>query len=181
MAVRAEYDNDISMQATLRAPSKGCTKKCSFGFKCEEKPCMCQVCVKEPLSCETFKCRKGHRCEDTPGGPRCIQITCADISCEAGFICNDMPEGPDCVPDIPSCKNFYCRRGTNCYIRDGSPTCLPNTCLVRECLPGLSCIDTPVGALCRRGPKKHRCISKYCPENSICQDHKERGPVCTPI
>ena len=58
------------------------------------------------------------------------------------------------LADVPSCEGFFCKRGTNCYIRNGSPICLPNTCEVRECKYGLTCIDTPDGALCRRGKGK---------------------------
>ena len=56
--------------------------------------------------------------------------------------------------DVPTCEDFFCRRGTNCYIRFGSPVCLPNTCRVRQCEPGLTCIDTEDGALCRQGERE---------------------------
>ncbi|KAF0307514.1 hypothetical protein FJT64_021159 [Amphibalanus amphitrite] len=112
-----------------------------------------------------------------PGGE-----TCADIKCAAGEICSELPDGPDCVPDVPSCEGFFCQRGTNCYIRDGSPTCLPNTCEVRECDKGLTCIDTPDGALCRRGKPKLGCDSKkYCPPNSICKNIDAKGAHCVKI
>ena len=58
--------------------------------------------------------------------------------------------------DVPTCEGFFCRRGTNCAIRKGSPICVPNTCEVRKCRPGLNCIDTPDGgALCRKGQSKY--------------------------
>lgn len=152
-----------------------CTKQCQPNHVCEIE--IRHVCVKEPLSCKTFKCPSNKKCVDLSTGPVCVQKTCADIHCTAGEICNELPDGPDCVPDVPSCKDFFCKRGTNCYVRGGSPTCLPNTCEIRECKHGLTCIDTPSGALCRRGKKTLDCKKKYCPPNSMCETGED-GPTC---
>ncbi|XP_037073493.1 probable spore coat protein DDB_G0283555 [Pollicipes pollicipes] len=141
---------------------------------------MSTVKSKVPTS-KTHKCKENEKCEDRPTGPVCVPRTCADIKCAAGELCNDLPDGPDCVPDVPSCKDFFCRRGTNCYIRDGSPVCLPNTCEVRVCARGLSCIDTPSGALCRKGQSKLGCERRYCPANTKCVDTEPMGPHCAKI
>jgi len=156
-----------------------CNKACG-GDLCEYQ--LCQACVPPAPSCKTTKCEPYEKCTDTPVGPRCDRLTCEDIYCAAGTICNgDLPGGPDCVPDVPSCEGFFCRRGTNCYVREGSPICLPNTCEVRVCAHKLTCIDTPAGALCRRGMKKKGCSGKYCPTNSRCEDTKEKGAHCAKI
>ncbi|KAF0306620.1 hypothetical protein FJT64_021909 [Amphibalanus amphitrite] len=121
-------------------------------------------------------------CADITCGPNewRVSVTCVDIRCAAGERCDDLPDGPDCVPDVPTCEGFFCRRGTNCYIRQGSPICLPNTCEVRECEPGLNCIDTPDGALCRKGELRGTCTGKYCPPNTVCELTTE-GPTCAHI
>ncbi|XP_043199114.1 probable spore coat protein DDB_G0283555 [Amphibalanus amphitrite] len=168
------------LAALQQGPGGACKKQCQPNHVCEVQ--YCQVCVPEAPSCKTWKCSPDKRCEDTPAGPVCVQKTCADIKCAAGEICSELPDGPDCVPDVPSCEGFFCQRGTNCYIRDGSPTCLPNTCEVRECDKGLTCIDTPDGALCRRGKPKLGCDSKkYCPPNSICKNIDAKGAHCVKI
>ncbi|XP_037072952.1 spore coat protein SP60-like [Pollicipes pollicipes] len=158
---------------------KTCSKTCPENSECEIQSC--EVCVPKVPTCKTHKCKENEKCEDRPTGPVCVPRTCADIKCAAGELCNDLPDGPDCVPDVPSCKDFFCRRGTNCYIRDGSPVCLPNTCEVRVCARGLSCIDTPSGALCRKGQSKLGCERRYCPANTKCVDTEPMGPHCAKI
>ncbi|KAF0287328.1 hypothetical protein FJT64_014250 [Amphibalanus amphitrite] len=152
-----------------------CNKQCGANEVCEVQ--VCHVCVPEPPSCKNLQCKDTEFCEDTPTGPVCRRKTCAHIKCAAGEECKDTADGPDCVPDVPSCEGFFCRRGTNCYIRGGSPICLPNTCEVRECQHGLTCIDTPSGALCRRGKKTKGCGKKYCPPNTMCENGDD-GPTC---
>ncbi|XP_043195104.1 spore coat protein SP60-like [Amphibalanus amphitrite] len=165
---------------TLNQPPAGqCSKQCPERTECEIQ--QCEVCVPKIPTCKEHKCEENERCEDRPTGPVCIRLSCADIKCAAGELCNDLPDGPDCVPDVPSCEGFFCRRGTNCYIRNGSPICLPNTCAVRECKHGLTCIDTKSGALCRTGQKRPGCEGKYCPPNSKCVETEDRGPVCDHI
>jgi len=155
-ALAAKPSNKLlsAFKKASSANAGSCTKSCAANNKCVKQTC--QVCVPK---------------------------TCADMYCPAGTICNDLPSGPDCVPDVPSCEGFYCRRGTNCYVRVGSPICLPNTCEIRVCEEGLTCIDTPAGALCKRGKKTKSCGGggKYCPANSKCVETKEKGAHCIKI
>ncbi|XP_037087847.1 follistatin-like domain-containing protein DDB_G0289517 [Pollicipes pollicipes] len=165
--------------AGLKPKGGACSKKCPPNNVCEEQ--ICHVCVPEAPTCKSWECKDNEKCEDRPTGPVCVRLTCADIFCAAGELCNELPDGPDCVPDVPTCEGFYCRRGTNCYVRNGSPICLPNTCEVRVCEGGLTCVDTPNGALCRRGKKTPGCKGKYCPENSKCIETPEKGAHCVKI
>ncbi|XP_037071979.1 spore coat protein SP60-like [Pollicipes pollicipes] len=178
--VKTQDYNDLVTLA-LGGTGDRCGKRCDVGYSCEVQQCRCEVCIKDKPTCKTLNCAKNEKCVDTPAGPVCKPLTCNDIYCAAGELCNELPDGPDCVPDVPSCEGFYCRRGTNCYVRGGSPICLPNTCMVRVCEPGLTCIDTVDGALCRRGTKTGGCEGRYCPTNSKCVDEPPLGPHCALI
>jgi len=184
VALQSEASKKLSSRRRLTSAAKpgnggACSKQCQPSHKCVQQTC--EACV--PLTCADLNCPAGTTCNELPGGPVCVPdiLTCADIYCPAGTICNELPGGPDCVPDIPSCEGFFCRRGTNCYVRDASPICLPNTCEIRVCEEGLTCIDTPAGALCRKGQKSKGCGSKYCPRNSKCTETKEKGAHCIKI
>ncbi|XP_043188360.1 spore coat protein SP60-like [Amphibalanus amphitrite] len=178
-AVSAEHHERISL-VQVGPPNECVANTCGDRYTCEVRECRCEACIPKKLTCKDIKCEPNEKCVQTADGPECQPRTCADIRCAAGEKCDELPDGPDCVPDVPTCEGFFCRRGTNCYIRQGSPICLPNTCEVRECEPGLNCIDTPDGALCRKGEPIGTCEGKYCPPNTVCQTSAQ-GPTCAHI
>ncbi|KAI7836108.1 hypothetical protein COHA_010009 [Chlorella ohadii] len=128
------------------------------------------------LTCNTVKCKEGHRCKIKHGHPKCLRINpCAHHHCKRGHYCRAVAGKPECVS---KCTRKKCSEGKTCKLKRGKARCVRqkdqiNPCAATLCAIGNQCVVEGGKAQCISV-----CASVRCKDGLECQPDEKGNPQC---